>query len=99
MGVDFIIKIAYPILILFYPMVIMLIFLNLSPNKFTNKLIFRVVSLVALLSSLPDMLTEIGINIGDLHLPLSKYNLAWLPLSFLAWFITYFIKKIKNENA
>ena len=99
MGVDFIIKIAYPILILFYPMVIMLIFLNLSPNKFTNKLIFRVVSLVALLSSLPDMLTEIGINIGDLHLPLSKYNLAWLPLSFLAWFITYFIEKIKNENA
>ncbi|MDO4880861.1 MAG: branched-chain amino acid transport system II carrier protein [Capnocytophaga sp.] len=98
MGVDFIIKIAEPTLVLFYPMTIMLIFLNLCPEKYATTLIFRVVSAVALLSSIPDALAIIGIETGSLSLPLEEYKLSWLPLSLIAWIITYFLEKLRNEN-
>lgn len=93
-GTDYIISIAVPILVLIYPIVVMLIFLNLAPDNWTSEFIFKVVIATSLLFALPDFLGTIGINISiNEYLPLSSYGLAWLIPSLLVWGITKLINR------
>ncbi|MDO4763904.1 MAG: branched-chain amino acid transport system II carrier protein [Flavobacteriaceae bacterium] len=96
-GTDNIIKIAVPILVVIYPIVMMLIFLNLASENWTSPLIFKSVVLTSFLFSIPNFMASVGITELDFsaHLPLSSYGLAWLLPSFIVWGLVFLIKKTK----
>ena len=79
---DFIIDVAVPILMFLYPITIVLIILNVLPNKYASQLVFKAVILVTFLFSIPDILGFIipreNLN-GILNLiPLATFNLGWV---------------------
>ena len=90
MDVSYIIDLALPALMFIYPLSIVLIVLNVLPEKYASRNVFKGVVLVTFLFSIPDFLSFIippdaleGIkNI----LPLSEYSLGWV-LPALATFI------------
>ncbi|MBL4662320.1 MAG: branched-chain amino acid transport system II carrier protein [Flavobacteriaceae bacterium] len=57
--IHYIIDLAVPALMFIYPITISLILLNVLPKQWTNKLVFRGVTIVVFLFSLPDVLKEI----------------------------------------
>lgn len=80
--VTYIIKIAVPVLMLLYPMVICLILLNVLPASLAPQTVFRSVVLVAVVFSIPDVLEAIfpGLLPGSYYgaIPLSKEGLGWI---------------------
>jgi len=83
MNFSTIIHIALPILMFIYPITIALILLNVLPEKWASKRVFRAVVLVTFIFSLPDVLGTI--NLGHLVAPIAK----WIPLASqsLGWVI------------
>ena len=91
LNVSYIIKVAIPVLMFIYPIVITLIVLNLIPQNWASVLVFRVVVLTAFVFSIPDF---IGYLVPDSdftqmqsQVPLAKEGLGWvLPamISFIA---------------
>lgn len=80
--VHYIIKVAIPALMFIYPITIILILLNVLPNRFTSVPVFRTVVIITILFSIPDFLGSIGMQ-DVVHpilqvLPLGGYSLAWL---------------------
>ena len=63
--VHYIINIALPALMFIYPITIILIILNVLPDKYTSETVFKVVALVTLIFSIPDFL---GFIIDKEHL-------------------------------
>lgn len=99
-GVDNIIAVAVPVLVLIYPIIMALILLNFAPEKWTSPLIFRVVALVAILFAIPDFMVVLGSDsfkeINE-FLPLSSYSLSWFLPCILVWgFLLIFCKNPKN---
>ncbi len=92
-GVDSIIEIAYPILILFYPTVIVLIFLHLLPTSFASRTVFRVVGIVTFITSIPTFLKQIKVDFIKIPLPLHEYELSWILPAFCAWLATIIVEK------
>ncbi|WP_296637804.1 branched-chain amino acid transport system II carrier protein [Polaribacter sp.] len=97
--VDFIITIAVPALMFLYPITIMLILLNVVPEKYASKLVFRGVVLVTFIFSIPDFL---GFIIPREHLlgiktiiPLANESLGWVLPALLTFIFLNFIKKIR----
>lgn len=92
--VDFIITLAVPALMFLYPITIMLILLNVLPEKYASKLVFRGVILVTFVFSIPDFLgfvipRESLIGVKSL-IPLAEYNLGWvLPALLTFIFLNY----------
>jgi LIVCS family branched-chain amino acid:cation transporter len=80
--VHYIIDVAIPALMFIYPLTIILILLNVLPNRFTSSLVFRTVVVVTILFSIPDFLGSIGMQdyVAPIlkTLPLGVYSLAWL---------------------
>ncbi|EZH75124.1 branched-chain amino acid ABC transporter substrate-binding protein [Aquimarina atlantica] len=80
--VHYIIDVAIPALMFIYPLTIILILLNVLPNRFTSSLVFRTVVVVTILFSIPDFLGSIGMqdHVAPIlkTLPLGVYSLAWL---------------------
>lgn len=79
---DSIIVIAIPVLLFIYPITIVLILLNVVPEKFATPLIFRVIVLTTFVFSIPDVLNFISPS-ETLHqiinvIPLAKYSLGWV---------------------
>ena len=77
-----IIMIALPVLMFIYPITIVLIMLNVVPEKFASKLVFRSVVLVTFLFSIPDFLSFI-LPKGSLEsivkiIPFAKHTLGWV---------------------
>lgn len=90
MDVNYIINIALPALMFIYPLTIVLIFLNVIPQKWASKRVYKAVVLVTFLFSIPDFLGFL-IKAGWLTyikniIPLANKNLTWL-LPALAIFI------------
>ncbi len=86
-----IIMIALPVLMFIYPITIVLILLNVLPDKFATKTVFRLVVLVTLLFSIPDFLGFI-INPEYLEgvktlIPLSQFQLGWVLPALLVWLL------------
>jgi LIVCS family branched-chain amino acid:cation transporter len=83
MNFSTIIHVALPILMFIYPITIALILLNILPEKWASKQVFRAVVLVTFIFSLPDVLGTI--NLGHLVVPIAK----WIPLASqsLGWVI------------
>jgi LIVCS family branched-chain amino acid:cation transporter len=87
-NVHYIINIAVPALMFIYPITIVLILLNALPKKFASRIIFKGVTVITLLFSIPDFLLfvfseEFVTSIRE-WIPLSKYSLGWvLPAMFV----------------
>ena len=82
MNVKYIIDIALPVLMFVYPICIVLILLNVIPEQFASKFVFRWTVLVAFIFSIPDFL---GFVIDERKLetiintiPLANQNLGWV---------------------
>ncbi len=95
--VDFIITIAVPVLMFLYPITIVLILLNIVPEKFASKRVFRAVVLVTFLFSIPDFL---GFVIPEENLtgiknsiPLANYSLGWVIPACLVFVVFNLMKK------
>ncbi len=97
--VHFIITIALPVLMFIYPITIVLIFLNILPDKYASKVVFRSAVLITFLFSIPDFLkffipVEKMRGIQDL-IPLSNYNLGWLIPVLITFLLVNLMQKKK----
>lgn len=91
-GVETIVKIAVPLLVTVYPVVIVLIALNIFDDFIKNKNAYKGAVYVTLLISLVDGLTSAGINLNGLQnilsrLPFAKAGFAWLLPAILGFSI------------
>lgn len=101
LGVDEIIRVAYPILLLVYPLTIVLILVHLLPEKLKSRVVFYSVSSVALLFSLPDAL----LGYTDWYLlrkvtefiPLGTKQLGWLIPVTLTAAVVILIRSLRSR--
>ena len=99
--VQYIISIAVPALMFIYPITIALILLNVLPETYGSKLVYRGVTTTVLLFSIPDFLqvfvAEEWVSQLKMFIPFSKYSLGWVfPSIAVFWLINIselFIKK------
>ncbi len=80
--VDFIITLAVPALMFLYPITIVLILLNIVPEKYASKLVFRGVVIVTFIFSITDFLgfiipRENLVGIKNI-IPLANSSLGWV---------------------
>lgn len=98
--VDFIITLAVPALMFLYPITIVLILLNIVPEKYASKLVFRGVVLVTFIFSIPDFLgfvpgfKDLALEMKNL-VPLGKFSLGWVIPAVLVFFGLNYVKKNK----
>jgi len=94
-----IIVIAYPILLFIYPITIVLILLNVIPERFASKKVFRIVVLVTFLFSIPDVLgsaaPKIDLQSITKFIPLAKQSLGWALPALLSFIIINLVEKEK----
>ena len=87
--VDFIITLAVPALMFLYPITIVLILLNIVPNKYGTKLVFRGVVLITFIFSITDFLGFIipRENLTGIKsiIPLAEFSLGWVIPAFLVF--------------
>jgi LIVCS family branched-chain amino acid:cation transporter len=101
--VGFIIDLAIPALMFIYPITIVLIVLNVLPEKYTSNVVFRAVVIVTFLFSIPDFLKYVmPLNKIEYLLeliPLAQYSLAWVfPALMTFMILNFYTNKIKRNN-
>jgi LIVCS family branched-chain amino acid:cation transporter len=92
MNVKYIIDIALPVLMFIYPLCIVLILLNVIPEQYASKMVFRWTVLITFVFSIPDFLGFV-INKEELEIvrngiPLANQNLGWVVPSILAFLLS-----------
>ncbi|OBX23591.1 MULTISPECIES: branched-chain amino acid transport system II carrier protein [Bizionia] len=95
-NVAFIIDIALPALMFIYPITIVLILLNVLPQKFASETVFKAVVLVTFIFSIPDFLKFL-IPVDNLQgvlnsIPLANHSLGWV----LPALIVFLLLNFKN---
>jgi len=100
MDVKYIIDIALPALMFIYPLCIVLILLNVIPEKFASELVFRWVVLIAFIFSIPDFLGFV-IPVENLEpikaiIPLANQNLGWILPAIAVFILVNLLEKTKN---
>lgn len=77
-----IVVIAIPALMIIYPITIVLILLNVVPEKFASHKVFKAVVIATMIFSIPDFLGSVGLgeSIAQIqpYIPLSKFSLGWV---------------------
>jgi LIVCS family branched-chain amino acid:cation transporter len=101
-NVGFIIDVAVPALMFVYPITIVLILLNVVPEKFASKLVFRGVILVTFIFSIPDFLVFFKAleNLAILmkrFIPLGEFSLGWVLPTLLSFILLNLIHSPKKE--
>lgn len=97
-----IIIIAIPALMIIYPITIVLIVLNVLPEKYTSSNVFKAVVITTIIFSLPDFLGSVGIPLtpkgGILEwIPLQKYSMGWVLPALVVFVISNLVAK-KNPK-
>ena len=97
--VHFIIDAAIPVLLVIYPVTIVLIILNVLPDKWASKSIFQSVVYIAILFSFTDVLNlyyqdTLVMQSITKHIPLAESGLAWVLPSLI---VLVFINLKKNR--
>ncbi|AUC82770.1 branched-chain amino acid transport system II carrier protein [Lacinutrix sp. Bg11-31] len=94
--VGYIIVVAVPALMFIYPITIVLILLNVMPEKYASSAVFKGVALVTVLFSIPDflgfLLPEGNLTGVKSFIPLANQNLGWL----IPAIIMFIVLNIKN---
>jgi len=100
--VGYIIAVALPALMFIYPITIVLILLNVMPERFASPVVFKAVVFTTILFSIPDFLGSIGQ--GDVvaglqnYIPLSRFSMGWvLPSAAVFILTTIFEQNQKND--
>ena len=77
-----IVVIAIPALMVIYPITIVLILLNVVPEKFASPKVFKAVVITTILFSIPDFLGTVGladtIVVVQDFIPLSRFSMGWV---------------------
>ena len=101
-NVGFIIDIALPVLMFIYPITIVLILLNVIPEQYASKLIFRTVVMITFLFSVPDFLKFIipAERLKDVinSIPLAKFSLGWVLPALMVFIIMNLIERKSNPS-
>ncbi|MBE0423983.1 MAG: branched-chain amino acid transport system II carrier protein [Lutibacter sp.] len=99
--VHYIIKIALPVLMFIYPITIVLIFLNVIPEKYAATNVFRIVVLTAFIFSVPDFLkflmSDENLKLIQQYIPFSSEGLGWLMPSIIAFIAVNLFKNKKHD--
>lgn len=99
--VDYIIHVALPILMLIYPVTIVLILLNVLPNRLATSMVFKIVVITSILFSIPDFLKFIidADWVSEIFswIPLSSYGLAWVIPVILSFIMAQLFKKTASS--
>ncbi|MBU2928187.1 branched-chain amino acid transport system II carrier protein [Winogradskyella psychrotolerans] len=87
-----IIVVAIPVLLFIYPITIILILLNVLPEKMASPLVFRTVVFTAILFSIPDVVGFISpsetLRSITNYIPFSSQSLGWVLPAFLVFIIS-----------
>lgn len=98
-NVAYIIAVALPALMFIYPITIVLIVLNVIPEKYASAKVFKAVVIATVIFSIPDFLGSVGLSeeLVSLqgYIPLSTYSMGWV-LPALVIFVLMNILKIKK---
>ncbi|QVY64360.1 branched-chain amino acid transport system II carrier protein [Polaribacter sp. Q13] len=98
--VGFIIDVAVPALMFVYPITIVLILLNVVPEKYASKLVFRGVVIVTFIFSIPDFLGFIipRENLTGIKsfIPLAEHSLGWVLPALLVFVLLNLIPNKTN---
>ena len=93
--VHYIINVALPALMFIYPITIVLILLNVVPEKWASKLVFRGVVLATFIFSIPDFLKFIiadeKITPIKEMIPLSEFSMGWVLPAFVVFLLLNFV--------
>jgi len=99
--VHYIINIALPSLMFIYPITIVLIFLNVLPNKWASSLVFKAVVFVTFVFSIPDFLQFLlpADSLTEIQnmIPFSKESLGWVLPALMTFIAVNLIQK-KQRN-
>ncbi|WP_299098380.1 branched-chain amino acid transport system II carrier protein [uncultured Winogradskyella sp.] len=94
-----IIVVAVPVLLLIYPITIVLILLNVLPQKLATPLVFRVVVIMTLLFSIPDVIGFMSpseeLKSITSYIPFANYSLGWVLPAVISFFGISFIPNSK----
>ena len=98
-----IIVVAIPVLLFIYPITIVLILLNVLPEKFATPLVFRAVVIITFVFSIPDVVGFISptedLKIFTNYIPFSNQSLGWVLPAFVAFLISVFVQfKMKRAE-
>ncbi len=99
--VHYIIAVAIPALMFLYPITIVLILLNVVPEKFATPRVFKTVVITTCIFSLPDFLSSIGL--GDaiaglqFYIPFSTFSMGWV-LPAIVVFVLVNSWKLKQKE-
>jgi LIVCS family branched-chain amino acid:cation transporter len=102
--VHYIIAVAVPALMFIYPITIVLILLNVVPDKFASSKVFKAVVIATIIFSIPDFLGTIGLGetISGIqnYIPLSKFSMGWVLPAAVVFVLTntISISNTKNET-
>ena len=95
--VHYIINVALPALMFIYPITIVLILLNVLPNKLASPLVFKAVVLVTFIFSIPDFLQFLlpadSLTGIQNMIPLSTKSLGWVLPALLTFIVVNLMKK------
>lgn len=97
-----IVIIAIPALMFIYPITIILILLNVLPEKYASSTVFKAVVITTMIFSIPDFLGSIGLgeSIAGVqpYIPLSNFSLGWVLPAFVAFVVTNVMPKKSNTE-
>lgn len=91
-NVGYIIAVALPALMFIYPITIVLILLNVLPEKWASPIVFRWVVITTIVFSIPDFLGTLGVTLNMEWLPLTPYRLGWVLPAVVAFGVGNFSK-------
>ncbi len=100
-NVGYIIAVALPALMFIYPITIVLILLNVVPDKFASPKVFRWVVATTVLFSIPDFLGSIGF--GDAiasftqWIPLEENHMGWVLPALVVFVLANFMGKNQDK--
>ncbi|WP_282048846.1 branched-chain amino acid transport system II carrier protein [Maribacter aquivivus] len=100
-NVAYIIAVAIPSLMFIYPITIILILLNVVPDKYASSIVFKAVTITTILFSIPDFLGSISAfsPAADTFswIPLQQYSLGWVLPALIVFVVTNLIKRGTSE--
>ena len=102
-NVDYIIAIALPILMFVYTVTIVLILLNVIPEKFGSPKVFKAVVFTTIIFSVPDFLGSIGLG-SEIEsitrwIPLSQLSMGWVLPALAVFIFTNISKRGSSKTA
>jgi LIVCS family branched-chain amino acid:cation transporter len=101
MNVTYIINVAIPALMFIYPITVVLILLNVMPEKFASKLVFKAVVLVTFIFSIPDFLGFLvegdSLQVVKESIPFAEQNLGWVLPALITFVIMNVFSTIRKS--